>query len=108
MVSPPSNHSQEVNVGHSVPNKFGLVGFGGDCSDGLGLGRVLSGVGGWQFSFASNFTELSEGLTTGGRREDGYSGIYTALQSYQFRDNIAKQFILITDEDRDQVDANIT
>ena len=95
-------------MGRGVPNRFGLVGFGGDCSDGLGLGRVVSGVGGRQFSFASNFTELSEGLTTAGRREDGYSGIHIALQSYQLRDNVAKQFILITDEDRDQVDASIT
>lgn len=89
-------------------NRFGLVGFGGDCSDDLGLGRVLDGVGGRQFSFASNFTELSEGLTTSGRREDGYSGIYTALQSYQYRQEAAKQFILITDEDRDPVDPDIT
>ena len=103
-----SLHSQEVNVGRGVTNRFGLVGFGGDCSDGLGLGRVVSGVGGRQFSFASNFTELSEGLTTSGRREDGYSGIHTALESYQLRENVAKQFILITDEDRDQVDASIT
>ena len=100
---------QELNVGRGViPNRFGLVGFGGDCSDGLGLGRVLDGVGGRQFSFASNFTELSEGLTTSGRREDGYSGIHTALESYQFRQEAAKQFILITDEDRDPVDQNIT
>lgn len=84
------------------------MGFGGDCSDGFGLGRVLGGVGGQQFSFASNFTELSEGLTTSGRREDGYSGIHTALRSYQFREGVAKQFILVTDEDRDPVDANIT
>lgn len=91
-----------------MPNRFGLVGFGGDCSDGLGLGRVLAGVGGRRFSFATNFTELSEGLTTSGRREDGYSGIYTAFQSYQFREEAAKQFILITDEDRDSVDQNIT
>lgn len=100
---------QELNIGRGVmPNRFGLVGFGGDCSDGLGLGRVLDGVGGQHFSFASNFTELSEGLTTSGRREDGYSGIFIALQSYQFRQEAAKQFILITDEDRDPVDQNIT
>ena len=95
-------------MGRAVANRFGLVGFGGDCSDGLGLGRVLGGVGGQEFSFASNFTELSEGLTTSGQKEDGYSGIYTALQSYAFRDEVAKQFILITDEDRDPVDANVT
>ena len=100
--------TQEVNVGRAVPNRFGLVGFGGDCSDGLGLGRVVGGVDGESFSFASNFTELSDGLTTSGRKEDGYSAIYTALQSYQFRSGTAKQFILISDEDRDTVDTELT
>ena len=95
-------------MGRAAPNRFGLVGFGGDCSDGLGLGRVVGGVGGQTFSFASNFTELSEGLTTSGRMEDGYSAIYTALTSYELRANTAKQYILITDEDRDPVDSNIT
>ena len=95
-------------MGRVESNKFGLVGFGGDCSDGLGLGRVLSTVGGEQFSFATNFTELSEGLTTSGRREDGYSAIYTALTSYPLRPGAAKQFILISDEDRDVVDGNLT
>ena len=101
-------HSQEVNVGRAVSNRFGLVGFGGDCADGVGLGRVVGGVDGQQFSFASNFTELSDGLTTSGRKEDGYSAIYTALQSYQLRVGSAKQFILITDEDRDVVDNSLT
>ena len=99
---------QEVNVGRVESNRFGLVGFGGDCSDGLGLGRVLSAGGGAQFSFATNFTELSEGLTTSGRREDGYSAIHTALVSYPLRPGAAKQFVLISDEDRDVVDANLT
>lgn len=99
---------QEVNVGRVIPNRFGLVGFGGDCTDGVGLGRVVGGVGGQKFSFASNFTELSDGLITSGRREDGYSAVYTALQSYHLRNGSAKQFILITDEDRDLVDKNLT
>jgi hypothetical protein len=99
---------QEVNVGRVESNRFGLVGFGGDCSDGVGLGRVLSAVGGAQFSFSTNFTELSEGLSTSGRREDGYSAIYTALMSYPPRPGAARQFILVTDEDRDVVDGNLT
>ena len=99
---------QEASVGVQLPNRFGLVGFGGDCSDGFGLGRVVGGVGGEMFTFSTNFTEFSEGLTTSGRREDGYSGIQTALLSYAFREGVAKQFILITDEDRDVVDTSIT
>lgn len=99
---------QEANVGVQLPNLFGLVGFGGDCSDGFGLGRVVGGVGGEMFTFSSNFTEFSEALTTSGRREDGYSGIQTALLRYTFREGVAKQFILITDEDRDAVDTTIT
>ena len=89
-------------------NRFGLVGFGGDCSDGLGLGRVLATPTGAQFSFSANFTQLSEGLTTSGRREDGYSAIHTALQSYPLRPRAARLFVLVSDEDRDAVDGNLT
>ena len=95
-------------MGVVEPNRFGLVGFGGDCSDGLGLGRVLSTTSGAQFSFSTNFTELSEGLTTSGRREDGYSAIRTALESYPPRPGAARQLILISDEDRDTVDTSLT
>ena len=100
--------SQAVNVGVVEPNRFGLVGFGGDCSDGLGLGRVVSTVSGAQFTFSTNFTELSEGLTTSGRREDGYSAIHTALEFYPLRPGAARQFVLVSDEDRDTVDVNLT
>lgn len=100
---------QEVNVGVVEPNRFGLVGFGGDCSDGLGLGRVIATPSGAQFSFSTNFTQLSEGLTTSGRREDGYSAIQAALETYPTRQTgTARQFILVTDEDRDVVDGNLT
>ena len=97
-----------AKVGVREPNRFGLVGFGGDCADGFGLGRVVGGMGGETFTFASNFTDFSDGLTTSGRREDGYSGIQTGLTRYTFREGVAKQFILVTDEDRDPVDINIT
>ena len=59
------------------------------------------------FTTSDNITDFTLNLTIGGRSEDGYSAIRTALDSYEFRD-VARQFILITDEDRDPLDVNLT
>lgn len=98
---------QEVDVGVDPRNRFGVLGFGDDCNEGNVMGRVLLSSVQEQFAFADNITDFTQELNIGGRREDGYSAMRVALDSYVFR-NVAKQFILITDEDRDTVSENLT
>lgn len=98
---------REVDVGVSARNQFGVVGFGDDCNGDNVFGRVLLSSSQEQFAFADNITDFTGSLNVGGRQEDGYSAINIALDSYNFRD-VAKQFILITDEDRDIVAENLT
>ena len=97
-----------VNIGVNPQNRFGIVGFGSDCGIGeLLLGRVVANSDDQVFTTAEGIEEFTFSLNTSGRREDGYSGIKTALDSYEFRD-VARQFILITDEDRDDVRQDLT
>ena len=92
-----------VNIGVNPLNRFGVVGFGSDCGlEDILLGRVVTNSDNQVFTAADGIGEFTLSLNTSGRREDGYSGIMTALDSYTFRD-VARQFILITDEDRDEV-----
>ncbi len=97
----------DVDVGLSTPNRFGVVGFGDDCNEDNALGRVILNSAQQQFSVADNITDFTRNLNVGGRKEDGYSAINVALDGYSFRD-VAKQFILITDEDRDVLQENLT
>ncbi len=96
-----------VDVGVDLENRFGVVGFGDDCNEGNVVGRVLVSSGQEQFAPAGNITDFTGRLNVGGRMEDGYSAIAIALNAYSFRD-VAKQFILITDEDRDVIEQNLT
>ena len=98
---------QEVDVGVEPRNRFGVVGFGDDCNEGNLFGRVLLSSAQEQFAFAGNISDFTGDLNIGGRREDGYSAINIALEAYTFRE-VAKQFILITDEDRDVVAGDLT
>lgn len=97
----------DVDVGVGPRNQFGVVGFGDDCNEGSVFGRVLLSLGQEPFAFSDNITDFTRSLNVGGREEDGYSAIGIALSSYTFRD-VAKQFILITDEDRDIIAQNLT
>ena len=99
---------QLIGVGVNPRNRFGIVGFGDDCTNELAFARVLMSPTNQIFVTSDNITDFTENLSVGGRKEDGYSAIRTALESYEFRDTAARQFILITDEDRDRLDVNIT
>lgn len=86
-------------------SRYGLVGYG---SSGSGeLGRSLP-VGGGQFGTAAEFATATGSLVTSGSDEDGYSAIDYALDTYSFREGAAVNFILITDEDRDNLDSSLT
>lgn len=83
-------------------NNFGLVGFGNGFGSNNGAGnkgRQIN-VGGGQFGTAAQFTTATGNLVLSGSFEDGYSGI-AAANGYSFRSGAARNYILVTDEDRD-------
>lgn len=79
-------------------NNYGLVGFGGGGSG--NLGRTLTANGNQLFG-ASDFATAASQLVTSGFFEDGYSAIDYTFNNYNFRSGAVKNFILVTDEDRD-------
>lgn len=91
-------------VAKGASPRYGLVGFGGGGAG--NAGRQLN-VGGGQFGTAAQFATAAGGLVTSGGTEDGYAGLNFAM-NYTFRPGAAQNFILITDEDRDVVNAGVT
>lgn len=85
-------------------NQYGLVGFGGGTSGHANGGHTHT-VGGSQFGTAAQFATATSGLVVTGSTEDGYSGIAMA-NSYSFRSGSARNYILVTDEDRDILSAS--
>ncbi len=79
-------------------NRYGLVGFGGGGSG--NLGRTLTANGNQLFG-AADFSTAASNLVTSGGFEDGYSAIDYTFNNYNFRSEAVKNFILVTDEDRD-------
>ena len=79
-------------------NNYGLVGFGGGGSG--NLGRTLTANGNQLFG-AGDFATAASQLVTSGGFEDGYSAIDYTFNNYNFRSGAVKNFIIVTDEDRD-------
>lgn len=50
---------------------------------------------------------LARTLRASGEFEDGYDAIMYALENNRFRERSSRQLVLITDEDRDAIDANL-
>ena len=86
-----------------VDNRFGLVGFGSSSET---LGRSLP-VGGANFGNSAQFATATNSLRLNGWFEDGYSAIDFALSNYTFRAGAAVNFILVTDEDRDNGNSSL-
>lgn len=87
-------------------NRYGLIGFGSGLRPGI-LGRGID-VGGGQFGTASEFDAATSMLLISGGFEDGYSAMNYALTNYSFREEAAINFVLVTDEDRDNGNASLT
>lgn len=88
-------------------NRYGLVGFGASSGTaGSDLIRSMT-VGSGQFGTAAEFATASAGLVTNGGTEDGYRGMDFA-GTYAFRAEAARNFILVTDEDRDNTLNSLT
>lgn len=88
-------------VAHGQNARYGLVGFGNGAAG--NLGRQIN-VGGGQFGTAAQFATATGSLVTTGSQEDGYAGLNFAM-GYSFRPGAAQNFILVTDEDRDNLSA---
>lgn len=96
----------EAGIGVNPRNRFGITGFGDECSSDRSIGRVLLSEENDVYVVAENVAKLTQKLNVRGRYEDGYGAIATALTQYTFRGR-AKHFILISNEDRDIL-SNIT
>ena len=89
---------RDNGIGERSPNRYGLVGF---ATHGhlAGAVHVLSDN---MMGNTTQFAAAINRLLTSGQVEDGYSAISTALRKLSFRSgNVARQLILVTDEDRD-------
>ena len=88
-------------------NRYGLVGFGSSAGHGTIAGHKHS-VGGGDFGTAAQLSTAAGGLVTSGATEDGWAAVLFALNNYSFRSDAAVNIVLITDEDRDNVDGSAT
>lgn len=85
--------------------RYWLVGFGGG---GLGNGGRFVGACGNAGCDAGTFSTATLSLTTAGSTEDGYAALHFALDNALLRKGSARNFILVTDEDRDDTIAGTT
>ncbi len=88
-------------------NRFGLLAYGGFNTD-TAPAPVLLGASAQLFGTAQEYATGVGTLQASGAVEDGYLAIDVALDTYQFRPEAEKFIILVTNEDRDIVDASKT
>jgi hypothetical protein len=91
-----------LNTANLTPNNYGLVGFGSSNP----APRQIN-VGGGQFGTAAEFATATGNLLLNGGTEDGWAGINFA-NGYTFRTGAARNYILVTDEDRDNINNSLT
>ena len=87
-------------IGRDIANQYGLVSYE--------AAPVPFPVGGQDFGSMTEFLEAAKNLYLSGGTEDGYRAVHHVLTQYAHRTNAAKRILLVTDEDRDTVDASIT
>ena len=96
-------------VGSSVSNRYSLVGFGGRSSSNHldphahDMDSVTAGTQEWGSS--TDFAAATSTLVTNGGTEDGWSALDWALNKLSYRADAAVNFVLVTDEDRDNTNA---
>lgn len=81
---------------------YGVVGFGASFSN-PGSPRTLT-----DFVSAEDAKTAMSGLRLNGGTEDGYTGINHALDNLSYASGAAINYVLVTDEDRDNVDNALT
>jgi len=87
-------------------NRYGLVGFSASAASAPSRVRSFP-VGGGQFGTPAEFAAAAAGLQVTGGTEDGYAAIAHA-NTYAFNAASARNFILVTDEDRDNTNVALT
>jgi hypothetical protein len=95
-----------LNTAGLTGNRYGLVGFGASAAPAPSRVRSFP-VGGGEFGTPAQFATAGAGLQVTGATEDGYAAI-AAANSYSFASGVARNFILVTDEDRDNTNAALT
>lgn len=78
--------------------KYWLIGYGGGGAGNNGRSVGTCSLAGCD---ATTFSTSTSSLVTSGSTEDGYAGMNFALSSAGLRTGSARNFILVTDEDRD-------
>ena len=100
----------DVRQTKQCPNLYSLVGFGRRSI----VGQVFRDNRGRDFVTAREFLPLARRLSADrmGYREDGYQAIVHGLQETTWRNArngpVAQLVVLVTDEDRDEIDKSIT
>lgn len=103
--------SEFVNAG-ITGNQYALVGFGSidhassQAPHKHDVDIVTAGQQDW--GTASQLSAATVNLVTYGGFEDGWAAIDFAINNYSFRGNAAVNFVLVTDEDRDNSDSSLT
>ena len=95
-----------IAAGLTDGNRFGLVGFGASAAPAPAKTRSFT-VGGGQFGTAAQFNTAAAGLQVTGSTEDGWAGIALA-NTYSFASGAARNYILVSDEDRDPALTSLT
>lgn len=88
-------------------NQFGLLAYGGQNTTTTPAALPV-GPNNALFGTAPQYGAAVSTLQASGVIEDGYLAIETALDTYQFRPQAEKYILLVTNEDRDVVDASKT
>ena len=97
----------ELIAAGRINNNYALVGFAAGISDGGPMGhRHL--VGGHDWGTAEELSATTAELVTSGAWEDGWEAINFGLKNYYFHDDASINMILVTDEDRDNLDSQLT
>lgn len=90
-------------LGRGVTANFALIGYGNGLGGGQNSGRTLAGLGS-----LADVQAATSNLVLSGGTEDGYAGINYALNNLTFTSGAVRNFILITDEDRDNTNSALT
>ena len=106
MIEQLDNALVNAGIGMNPRNRFGVIGFGDDCTTEATFDQAFLTNESVTYMPADRIVELTQRLQTGGKYEDGYRAIASAFKQYMFGDRTSL-FILISDEDRDAV-SNIT
>lgn len=88
-------------------NRYSLVGYGNNFNPGIAGRNFFVGGGANTWGTAAQLATKTGSLVTNGGTEDGYAAI-NFTQPFSFRAEAAVNYILITDEDRDNTNNALT